>query len=238
MYALDLQVRSVLWGRFAQVGWVLQGKLEKRFMVWAPETMNLFSNFADRRLCYGDSALNPRTVCRCIIPPRSILLPIHARDLLDILASLQRADETSPLYGDYTRHSPAGAASFRLEYNVPYGVIRAEAADGSEYCEYSRSRRCFTLRSDGEDHPEEDRPFPASPPILGLLSPLDLPIWGGETSLYQPLATERLSPSRVKMTFGLREKAAEFGHVIIDLDDGIAEELLINGVHFVRTSAV
>lgn len=66
-------------------------------------------------------------------------MPIHARDLLDILASLQRADETALLYAKYARHSPAGVTSFRLERNVPYDVIRAEAVDGSEYCEYSRS---------------------------------------------------------------------------------------------------
>lgn len=122
------------------------------------------------------------------------------------------------------------SATFRTK---SFGPKRSTAASTAST---AGRRRCFTLRSDGEEHHEEDRPFPASTPILGLLSPLNLPIWGGETSFYQPQATERLSPARVKITFGHREEAAEFGHVIIDLDDGIAEDLLINGIHYVRAS--
>ncbi|WP_376890772.1 hypothetical protein [Brevibacterium otitidis] len=173
-------------------------------MVCAPETMNSFANFSDRRLCSGESAVSAAEL-RCVVP---------AAEHPGCPFMLAIFSISSPHCGVPTR---------------PRRCTRSTRGT-------ARSRRCLTLHSDGEEHHEEDRPFPASPPILGLLSPLDLPIWGGETSFYQPLATERLSPARVKITFGHREEAAEFGHVIIDLDDGIAEDLLINGIHYVRAS--
>ncbi|OFT91624.1 hypothetical protein HMPREF3092_09500 [Brevibacterium sp. HMSC24B04] len=162
-------------------------------------------------------------------------MPIRTCDLLEILACIQKLNNAGPLYCEYTRYGKDGKFVFRLELNIPLGVIRAESVQAREFCEYNRLTREFTLEYEGERHIEDDRPFPVSPPVLGLLSPIDLPIWGGEFSFYEPLETSAIAPSLIKVAFGRLQDAEAHGHIVMDTETGIPSEFEMNGVRYERT---
>lgn len=162
-------------------------------------------------------------------------MPIRTCDLLEILACVQKLNNAGPLYCEYIRLGKDGKSIFRLELNMPLGVIRAESDQAKEFYEYNRLTREYTLEYEGEKHIENNRSFPVSPPVLGLLSPIDLPIWGGEFSFYEPLTTSAISPSLINVRFGRPQDADVHGYIVLDAETGIPSEFEMNGVHYERT---
>lgn len=77
--------------------------------------------------------------------------------------------------------------------------------------------------------------FPTSPPVLAMLSPLDLPIWGGARDGYRVTSVAPEDEGHIRLNFGPKDDPDDLpgsGYVIIDLDSYVATELYYQGSRF------
>lgn len=78
--------------------------------------------------------------------------------------------------------------------------------------------------------------LPSSPPVLGMLSPLDLPIWGGQYDGARVTESAAASAGVIRLEFGNKDaprEASQRGHALIDLELGVVMELGYFGSRFV-----
>lgn len=156
--------------------------------------------------------------------------------LARFVGSLQANTPVRPRTAEYERQSSDGMLScYQVDAYVTGLLVRASSAVTGEVISYDFTSGRFELRADGETHIEESREFPISPPVLCLVVPQFLPIWGGKRSFYVPFTARELEHDRLWVEFGASEEEPN-GTVVIDLEDGVVDDLVLNGTTFTRVN--
>lgn len=162
------------------------------------------------------------------------LLSSKLCDFAFAISAIQSSVTTEPRHAEYVCRRRNALTVFQVYNNVPFGTVRAEPLDGTESYEYDLSAgRFIVVNVDGRTE-EVSREFPLSPPLLCLLNPICLPIWGGEYSFYSPRSAERTEDGDVRVSFGYQDELSANGSVVIDHESGAVTKLDLNGNTYER----
>lgn len=153
--------------------------------------------------------------------------------LAALLGALQSRQFTSPTTVKYIRSDQSGMrTTFHMSRLLNGRQFAARSDNGSEAIAYDVVDGLLTADLSGETQRLENYPFPISPPMLTLLAPVFLPIWGGDRSFYSPHEIQWATSETIKISFGDPGSTTERGFAEINISDGFVQVLLLNGTRY------
>lgn len=159
--------------------------------------------------------------------------------LVTLIGALRAARTEDSIFATVVQEESESArgAAFSVRARTKEGTYEYDEVGTGHSVVYSPSEGSLAVTCDAESLSKShgNPHFPMFAPVLGMLSPLDLPIWGGSADSNTVTSVRPGPPGHMRVEFGHKEEpfhADSRGYAIIDLALGVVMEMEFQGKHF------